>query len=88
MENIFLLSEEHQFECLNETRRKKVFSFFPFIVKDGLKSDFHWTGKWFKWVEIEETKYKERYLFFDDGWTYQHYWGQWREIWFLTKIIK
>jgi hypothetical protein len=69
-------------------RKKKVLSILPFIVVDGEKSDFHWTGKWFKYVTIQEQKVKDRYLEFDDGWNYQHYWGKWELSWVLTKIIE
>jgi len=44
-EQIINVSNEHQRIMLNEFRVRKVFSLFPFIVVDGFKSDFHWTGK-------------------------------------------
>ena len=70
----------------NHFRERKVLSVLPFIVVCGLKSDFHWTGKWFKFITIREQKVKDRYSKFDDGWSYQHYWGRWKTNWVLIKI--
>lgn len=68
---------------LGETRRRKVYSIGLTITSDVIV----WTGKWFKFVEIEEEKHKVRYRYFDDGWTYQHYWGNWKEEWNFKKLI-
>jgi hypothetical protein len=52
-----------------------------------MTGDFHWTGKWFKFITIEEKKVKNRYLEFDDGWSYQNYWGKWKTSWVMVKIV-
>ncbi len=85
-DKIINLTDSWQMIKLNEFRHRKVLSFFPFIVVNGFKSDFIWTGKWFKFIYIKEQKVKERFLHFDDGWTYQDYWSKWKELWMFIKI--
>lgn len=77
----------HEVIKLDEFRIKRVYSLFPFIVVDGFDSDFIWTGKWFKWVSIKQQKIKERYAYFDDGWTYTYQWGNWNEAWKFVELI-
>lgn len=69
-------------------RKKRVLSILPFIIMSGAKGDFHWTGKWFQYITVKQQKVKDRYLEFDDGWDYQHYWGKWKTSWVFTKIMK
>lgn len=76
----------HQIEKINEYRVRKVLSLFPFILVNGYGNGWKWTGKWFKFIEITEQKIKERYLEFDDGWSYQEYWTKWEENWIFIKI--
>ncbi len=78
-----------QRKLLEEFRTRKVFSFFPFIIVSGFKfkSDFIWTGKWFKFVEIKEQKTLERFSEFDGGWSYMHYWTDWKEKWKFISLI-
>jgi hypothetical protein len=71
----------------NTFRTRRVFCVLPFIIVNGLDGDFHWTGKWFKFVTIKEQKVKNRYLKFDDGWSYRKYWGKWKTSWILTKVL-
>ena len=52
-----------------------------------VSNKFVWTGKWFKKVKVLEEKIKTRYLEFDDGWSYRHYWGPWKENYEFVKII-
>jgi len=80
--------EEYQIERIEEYRERKKLSVLPFIIVDGFTSDFIWTGKWFKYVTIKEQRIKERYLEFDDGWSYTHYWGKWKYGWKFLKLIK
>ena len=82
------MSNDWERKFTNELRERKVLSILPFIIVSGETSDFHYTGKWFKYVTIQEQKVKDRYLEFDDGWSYQHYWGSWKTGWVLTKLIK
>ena len=76
-----------------ETRVRKVLSLFPFIVvnhsfTDKKLSDFVWTSKWFKFVEVTERKTTVRFQQFDDGWSYQFYWGPWKDRWVFVKLNK
>jgi hypothetical protein len=82
-----LMSDSWERKYTDEFRERKVLSILPFIVVSGEGSDFHWTGKWFKYITIQEQKVEDRYLEFDDGWSYQHYWGRWRTSWTLIKIL-
>lgn len=83
-----IITENWERKYTGEFRVRKVLSILPFIIINGEDSDFHWTGKWFKYVTIQEQKVKDRYLEFDDGWNYQHYWGKWGLSWVFTKIIE
>jgi hypothetical protein len=83
-----LITENWERKYTGELRVRKILSILPFIIVNGEDSDFHWTGKWFKYVTIQEQKVKDRYLEFDDGWNYQHYWGKWDINWVFTKIIE
>ena len=82
------MSDSWERKFTNKFRERKVLSILPFIVVSGLKGDFHWTGKWFKYVTILEEKVKDRYLEFDDGWSYCHYWGRWRTSWVMLKFVE
>jgi len=82
------ISEDYEIEKVNRYRIRLVFSLFPFIIINGFKSDFHWIGKWFKYITIREQLVKYRIKYFDDGWTYQYYWGGWKEKWQLIEIVK
>ncbi len=79
--------EDYQQEKLEIYRNKRVLSVFPFIICRGFESDFHWTGKWFKYVWIRQQKIRERYTDFDDGWNYQYYWKEWQEDWVFIEFI-
>ena len=78
--------EDYQIEKFNKYRTRKIFSIFPFIIVNGFDNDFVWTGKWFKFVYIVEQKVRERYSYFDDGWSYQNFWGKWNENYKFIKI--
>ena len=68
-------------------RKIRVLSILPFIIMDGVKSDFHWTGKWFQYITVKQQKIKDRHLEFNEG-DYQNYWGKWKTSWVFTKIMK
>jgi hypothetical protein len=72
---------------MNIFRERKVFSFLPFIIVNGVDSSFHWTGKWFQHITIQEQKVRDRYLEFDDGWPPKYYWGGWKTKWVLIRIL-
>ena len=75
---------EYQSEHLSIFREREKFSFLPIIL---VSDRFVWTGKWFKKIKVLEEKIKTRYLEFDDGWSYRHYWGPWKENYEFVKII-
>lgn len=77
-----------QLKRTNEFRVRRRLSFFPWIVVSGFDTDYHWTGKWLKFVKIKEQKCLERFEKFDDGWTYQNYWSEWKEKWRLVEILE
>jgi hypothetical protein len=83
-----VMSDSWERKYTDEFRERKVLSILPFIVVSGENGDFHWTGKWFKFVTIKEQKVKDRYLEFDDGWSYQHYWGRWKTGWVMLKFVE
>jgi len=74
--------ETHQIKPQNKFRRRKVFS----IGITLSTSEIVWTGKWFKYVVVEEEKCLVRYKYFDDGWTYAFYWGEWKETWEFRRL--
>lgn len=85
--------ENYQIEKMSEFRTRRVFSLVPFLFVNGLHLEevkgangFVWTGKWFSFTEITEQRVRERYLEFNDGWSYQNYWGAWEETWKFVKI--
>ena len=78
------MQETYQVQKLDEFRIRRIFSFFPFIIHGN---NFVWTKKWFQWINIKEQKIKERYLGFDDGWTYQSYWKEWKENWEFVELV-
>jgi len=79
--------KQYQIQKSDTYRIRKIFSLLGFIIVNGYDNDFQWTGKWFKWIKIKEQKVKERYKDFDDGWSYQEYWKEWKENWKFIKII-
>lgn len=81
-------TKDYERYCTNEFRTKKCLSLFGFIITDGYENDFHWTGKWFKYVEIKQQKCSERYAKFDSGWTYSNYWSDWEYHWYFIEFTK
>jgi len=78
------MEKTYEIERLNEFRFRIIHSILPFIIKDGI---IVWTGNWFKPIQIKEEKIKERFLKFDDGWSYQNYWTLWKENWEFIEIV-
>ncbi len=87
MNKTIKMSDEWERIYFNEFRTKKWLSLFGFIICSGKNSDFHYTGKWFKMIEIKQQKVKDRYKDFDSGWNYSSYWKSWKESWVLVDII-
>lgn len=65
-----------------QRRTRKVFSWFGFISVATLE----WSGKFFKYVEIEEQLTEVRYSYFDE-WIYQNRWGEWEQEWIFKKFL-
>ena len=74
--------EHYKNKPQGEFRRRKVFS-VGIIITDTIE----WTGKWFKFIEIEEEKCLVKFSEFDE-WTYTFHWGEWKPIWEFRKIIE
>lgn len=69
----------------NEFREKKVFSFFWLSISGSI---FITTKKFFGFVKVQQQLTYVRYMEFDDGWTYQDYWGsEEHKIWKHIKIM-
>lgn len=63
----------------NYTRVRELFAYRPW-----------WVGKkfrWFKKITVKERLNITRHSFFDDGWTYQNYWGPWEAEWEAIEIL-
>lgn len=73
-----------QIKETTELRIRKAFSFFWIFISDGT---FFKSSKFIGNINIEEQKYYIRYLDFDDGWSYQYFWGKWYTEWKFIKII-
>lgn len=61
------------------TRVREIFAYRPW-----------WVGKKFRWLKkitIKEQLVLARYTWFDDGWTYQNYWGSWKKEWEAIEIL-
>ena len=43
--------------------------------------------RWFKKCKVRYRLYFSRKEQFDDGWSYQHYWGKWKKEFRLETII-
>ena len=81
-------TKTHQLEKFDKFRTRKYLSLFGFIIKEGFNGDFHWCNKWFKIVKIREQKVRERFTGFDDGWTYEEYWKNWKYSWRFVEFVK
>jgi hypothetical protein len=63
----------------NTERVREIFAYRPW-----------WVGKKFRWltkIKIRERLTICRYTYFDDGWTYQNYWGPWKAEWEAIEIL-
>ena len=78
-----IYNDEYERIWLETIRKRKILSLLGFIIVDKII----FTGKFFKYVDIEEKKYKWRRLEFDDGLTYSSYWTDWKYSWAYTKLI-
>ena len=68
------MTDDYQIEPQNRFRIRRVFSIGIIVV-----NTIEWTGKWFKFIEIEEEECLERYSYFDE-WTYTFFWDEWKTL--------
>jgi len=61
------------------TRKRTIFAWRPWWVGNKFR--------WFKIITLKERLSFTRYTSFDDGLTYQNYWGYWDMDWNAEKII-
>ena len=69
----------YEIKISDVTRERELFAWRPW-----------WVGNKFRW--LKKIKIIERLTFardtsFDDGWTYQEYWGKWEEEWEAEEIL-
>lgn len=63
----------------NFTRVRDIFAYRPW-----------WVGNKFRWLKkitLEERLNFTRHTSFDDGWSYQNYWGPWVAEWEAIEIL-
>lgn len=64
--------------CIN-TEVRDVYAWLPL-----------WFGNKFRWFTECKVVYRlhfVRFSHFDDGWTYQSYWGEWKKEWQAEEIL-
>lgn len=72
------MSEDYQEIKLEKFREVICFSvlFLTFFA-----GKFYRTNEIFGWTKIQQQKIKYRETYFDDGWSYMTYWGNWKYKW-------
>lgn len=66
----------------NQFRKRKMYS-IGFVITENT---MEWTGKWFRYVLIEEQLFFNRIKVFDE-WNYSFYWGDWYPSWEFVKTL-
>jgi len=79
-----LLGSGIRYKLSGETRIKSRFSLLGVTFASRT---MEWSGKLFGFIEVEERKRYVQYSYFDDGWSYQNYWGKTNEEWEFVKFI-
>jgi len=69
-----------------DVRVKKRFTLFG-ITATAQTFEINGKWKWFGLVEVRERKRLVQYSYFDDGWSYQNYWGKTKEEWEFLEFI-
>jgi len=69
----------YQIKISDVTQERELFAWRPW-----------WVGNKFRW--LKKIKIIERLTFtrdtsFDDGWSYQEYWGNWKKEWEAEEIL-
>lgn len=76
---------DYQIKRLKKYRTRVVKSILGFIYCNG---KLYYSGVLLGYVEIIEEKIRERYSYFDDGYSYQTYWSDWVTSWNVINIEK
>lgn len=70
-----------------ERRTREFFAWFPVWI--GMDSLIPLRGSRFTWLKrvlLYEKKQQYRTLKFNDGWSYQNYWSEWKDQWTIHDI--
>jgi len=76
--NYLVKNDNYELIETGKVRTRVFFAWLPVYIGRALfvpLKDYKF--KWFRYVRVTEKKVKQRFTFFDDGWTYQNYWGKW-----------
>lgn len=71
---------DYEVKKTNITREREFFAFFPIWINSNFR--------WLKRITVLERKFYSRRKEFDDGWSYQFYWTNWKEEWRIEQILK
>jgi len=80
---------KYQEKETGEVRERVFFAWYPVYL--GLPDLIPLPGCKFTWlrkVKITEKQVMFRGTEFDDGWSYQFYWGKWKEKWVIIRLEK
>lgn len=81
--------KDYQVMETGDTRERERFAWLPIYL--GLPDLIPLPGckfTWFKKVKLTEKKVLVRTAEFDDGWSYQSYWNNWREKWITIDLVR
>ena len=70
---------EYEYLKTDHTQKRTFFAIFPILIKGKFR--------WMKFVKVRERLCFQRFLGFDDGWSYQFYWKKWEETWEKEEIL-
>ena len=82
--NIKKITDGWEREFTDEYRNRKSFSFFYLTICDNI---FTINSKFFGIIKTKQQKIFDRFEYFDDGWTYQNYWGKWKQKWICVELL-
>lgn len=72
-----------------ETRVRKFFAILPvYLGQPDLIPLPGCKFTWLKRVEIVQKRVMHRVAEFDDGWSYQTFWKEWKDKWVTIKITR
>lgn len=80
-------TQDCQSKETGKVRKRRFFAWYPiWLAYEVLIPLRGCQFTWWKWVEVEEKQKLNRYSKFDDGWSYDFYWGEWKERWITIAI--